>query len=161
MGILQARIMEWVSMPSSRGSSHTGFEVMSPALWGDSLPAEPPGKPKNTGVGSLSLPQGIFLTQESHWGPLHCRRVLHQLRRWGVFCAGWSWPVSIRTPLAARVLHGVFFSYASCTGHRNPIGRWTEVGLLELLGWLRWSRLALVWVLSLSLSYTGKYSFPR
>ena len=53
---------------------------MSPALRGDSLPAEPPGKPKNTGVGSLSLPQGIFLTQESHWGPLHCRRVLHQLR---------------------------------------------------------------------------------
>ena len=59
---------------------NTGFEAMSPALRGDSLPAEPPGKPKNTGVGSLSLPQGIFLTQESHWGPLHCRRVLHQLR---------------------------------------------------------------------------------
>ena len=29
------------------------------------LPTEPPGKPKNTGVGSLSLLQGIFLTQES------------------------------------------------------------------------------------------------
>ena len=30
----------------------------------DSLPAEPPGKPKNTGVGSLSLLQWIFPTQE-------------------------------------------------------------------------------------------------
>ena len=30
----------------------------------DSLPAEPQGKPKNTGVGSLSLLQGIFPTQE-------------------------------------------------------------------------------------------------
>ena len=29
----------------------------------DSLPAEAQGKPKNTGVGSLSLLQGIFLTQ--------------------------------------------------------------------------------------------------
>ena len=31
---------------------------MSPALQADSLPSEPPGKPKNTGVGSLSLLQG-------------------------------------------------------------------------------------------------------
>ena len=33
----------------------------------DSLPAEPPGKPKNTGVGSLSLLQWIFPTQKSNW----------------------------------------------------------------------------------------------
>ena len=31
----------------------------------DSLPAELPGNPKNTGVASLSLFQQIFLTQES------------------------------------------------------------------------------------------------
>ena len=31
----------------------------------DSLLSEPPGKPKNTGVSSLSLHQGIFPTQES------------------------------------------------------------------------------------------------
>ena len=31
----------------------------------DSLPSEPPGKPKNTEVGSLSLLQGSFLTQVS------------------------------------------------------------------------------------------------
>ena len=30
-------------------------------------------KPENTGVGSLSLLQWIFLTQESNWGLLHCR----------------------------------------------------------------------------------------
>jgi len=45
----------------------------------DSLPAEPPGKPKNTGVGSLSLLQGIFLTQDSNWCLLHGRRILYQL----------------------------------------------------------------------------------
>ena len=38
-----------------------------------SLPVEPKGKPKNTGVGSLSLLQRIFLTQESNQGLLHCR----------------------------------------------------------------------------------------
>ena len=45
----------------------------------DSLPAEPLGKPKNTGVGSLSLLQGIFLTQELNRGLLHCRQILYQL----------------------------------------------------------------------------------
>jgi len=48
-------------------------------LQADSLPAEPPGKPKNTGVVSLSLLQGIFPTQESNWGLLHGRWILYQL----------------------------------------------------------------------------------
>ena len=39
-----------------------------PTLQADSLSYEPPGKPKNTGVGSLSLLQGIFPTQESNQG---------------------------------------------------------------------------------------------
>ena len=45
----------------------------------DSLPAEPPGKPKNTGVGSLSFLQEIFPTQELNWGLLHCRWILYHL----------------------------------------------------------------------------------
>ena len=65
--------------PSSGDLSNPGIEHRSPALWVDSLPAKPQGKPKNTGVGSLSLLQGIFLTQESNWGLLHCRWVLYQL----------------------------------------------------------------------------------
>ena len=36
-------------------------------------------KPKNTGAGSLSFLQQIFLTQESNWSLLHCRRILYQL----------------------------------------------------------------------------------
>ena len=42
-----------------------GIEPRYPILQVDSLPFEPPGKPKNIRVGSLSLLQGIFLTQES------------------------------------------------------------------------------------------------
>ena len=53
-----------------------GMEPRSPALQVDSLPSEPPGKPKNTGVRSLSLLQGSFLTQESNQGLLHCRQIL-------------------------------------------------------------------------------------
>ena len=48
-------------------------------LQADPLPAEARGKPKNTGVGSLSLLQRIFPTQELNWGRLHCRRILAQL----------------------------------------------------------------------------------
>ena len=59
-GILQARILEWVAVPFSRGSSQPGIEPRSPALQAVSLPAEPPGKPRDTGVGSLSLLQRIF-----------------------------------------------------------------------------------------------------
>ena len=78
MWILQARILEWVAMPSSRGSS-TGIEPGSPALEADSSPIEPPGKPKDTGVHSLSLLQRIFPTQELNWHLLHCRQILYQL----------------------------------------------------------------------------------
>ena len=37
----------------------------------------------NTGVSSLSLLQGIFLTQESNRGLLHCRWILYQLNYQG------------------------------------------------------------------------------
>ena len=78
-GILQARILKRVAVPLSRGSSQPRIEPRSPTLQEDSLPSEPPGKPKNTRVGSLSLLQWIFLTQESNWGLLQCRQILYQL----------------------------------------------------------------------------------
>jgi len=55
------------------------MEPRSPTLQEDSLPAEPPGKPKNTRVGSLSLLQWTFPTQELNRGLLHCRWILYQL----------------------------------------------------------------------------------
>ena len=64
-----------VAFPFSRGSS----QPRSPTLQVDSLPAEPQGKPKKTGVGSPSLLQQVFQTQELNWGLLHCRQILYQL----------------------------------------------------------------------------------
>ena len=65
--------------PSPGALTNPGIEPRSPALEADPLPAEPPGKPKNPEVGRLSLLQGIFLTQESGRGLLHCRQILYQL----------------------------------------------------------------------------------
>ena len=78
-GILQAKILEWVAFPISSGSSQLRDRTRAPTLLADSLPAEPPGKPKNTGVGSLSLLQGTFPTQELNRGLLYCRWILYQL----------------------------------------------------------------------------------
>ena len=78
--ILQARILEWVVtsfFPSPGDIPDPGIESRCPALQADSLPSEPPGKPKNSTVGSLSLLQGIFPTQESNEGLLHGRRILY------------------------------------------------------------------------------------
>ena len=62
-----------------RDLPNAGIKPRSPTLQADSLPSEPPGKPKNTGVGSLSLLQRFFLTQELNWCLRHCRWILYQL----------------------------------------------------------------------------------
>ena len=59
--------------PSPGDLPNPGIKPRSPTLQEDSLPAEPPGKPKITGVGSLFLLQLIFPTQESNQGLLRCR----------------------------------------------------------------------------------------
>ena len=65
--------------PSPGDLPKPGIKPRSPALQVDSLPSEPPGKPKNTGEGSLSLLQRIFPTQELNRRLLHCSRILYQL----------------------------------------------------------------------------------
>ena len=71
-GIFQARILEWVAMPASRGSLHGSNQRLSwLLLWqASSLPVAPPGQPSNkllcpwdspgkdTGVGSHPVLQG-------------------------------------------------------------------------------------------------------
>ena len=56
MGILQARILEWVAFPFSRDLPNPGIKFGSPAWQGDSLPSEPPGKSKNTGLLPWRIP---------------------------------------------------------------------------------------------------------
>ena len=79
VGILQARILEALPCPPPGDLPSPGSERRSPALQEDSLSSEPSGKPRNGGVDILSLLQGIFPTQKSNWGLLHCRHILYQL----------------------------------------------------------------------------------
>ena len=51
-GILQARILEWVGIPFSRGSSQPRSPV-SPALAGGFFAIETPGKPKGNPVAAV------------------------------------------------------------------------------------------------------------
>ena len=61
-----------------------GLNSGLPCLQVDSLPAEPQGKPTNTGVGSLSLPHWVLLTQKSNWSLLLCRWILY----WAIILRG-------------------------------------------------------------------------
>ena len=47
LGILQVRMLEWVAIPFSRGSSQPRFEPWPLTLQADSLPFDPPGKSHN------------------------------------------------------------------------------------------------------------------
>ena len=67
-----SRQEEWSGLPCllPRDLPNPEIEPRPPAWQADSSPCEPPGKPKNTGVGSLSgslsLSPGELLTQESN-----------------------------------------------------------------------------------------------
>ena len=102
-GILQARILDWVAIPFSRGSSQSkdwtrvsyvscigrqvlylvSRSVMSNSLWPHGLlcPWYSPGR--NTGVGSHSLLQGIFPIQGLNPGLLHYRKIIYCLSHQG------------------------------------------------------------------------------
>ena len=71
MGSSRQEYWSGLQCPPPEDLPDPGIRPGSPALQVDSLLSEPPGKPKKIGVGSLSLLQGIFLTQELNQGLLH------------------------------------------------------------------------------------------
>ena len=62
-GILQARILQWVAIPFSRGSFQPGIEPRSPALQADSLSSEPPGQSTVLPINLSSSPRPSFFLQ--------------------------------------------------------------------------------------------------
>ena len=91
--------------PSPGDLPNPGAEPRSPTLQVDSWPAEPQGQSKNTGVGSRSLLQGIFLTQESNQGLLHCRWILYQVY--------WQCCVNFRVRVSAQWSDSVLYTRVS------------------------------------------------
>ena len=67
-GILQARILEWVAFPFSRGSSQPRDLPRSPTLLVDYLPAEPQGIEKKL----QSTFQSQSCTQKTSWSLFGC-----------------------------------------------------------------------------------------
>jgi len=108
-----------------------GSKPRSPILQVDSLPAEPPGKPKNTGVGSSSLLQQIFQTKESNHGLLHCRWILYQLSYLGL-CGSQQTVVNLKemgiSDYLTWVLENLYTSQEETvrTGHGMP--DWFQIG---------------------------------
>ena len=97
--------------PSPGDLPDPGIKRRSPALQADSVLSEPPGKPKNTGLGSLSFLHGIYLTQESNQGLLHCRWILYQLSYQGCLLK----PLfPIYTSLSSLLLPSRFSLVAGC-----------------------------------------------
>ena len=81
---LESRPEYWSGpFPSPEGLPNPGIEPRSPALQADSLSAEPQGKPKNTGAGSLFLLHGILPTQGLNPALLHYRQILYHLSHKG------------------------------------------------------------------------------
>ena len=117
--ILQVRVLEWVAVSSSGGSSQS----RSLKLQTDSLPSELPGKPKNTGVGSLSLLQGIFLTQESNLSPLHCRWTFCQLSYQGSPCQILGAPYNVQNVYInvhpSDMIQRFYFHFFNSSSHIN------------------------------------------
>ena len=81
MYLLSNAIVFW--MCSSSHSESESYSVVSDSLRTHELynPWNSPGQ--NTGVGSLSLLQGIFPTQGLNPGLLHCRQIFYQLSHKG------------------------------------------------------------------------------
>ena len=91
-------------------------------------PWHSPGQ--NTGVGSLSLLQGIFPTQGLNPGVPHCRWILYQLSHRG----------------SPRTLQWVAYPFAS--GHSRP-GNWTRVSCIAGRFFTSWAmREAHTWLKS-------------
>ena len=72
--ILQARTLEWVATPFSRGSSQPRANPGLPRYRRILYQLSHQGSPR-----ILSLLQQIFLTQELYWGLPHSRGILYQL----------------------------------------------------------------------------------
>ena len=77
--ILQARILEWVPMPSSRGSSQTQDWTLVSINAGRYFTIWTTKEAQEYWVGSLFLLQWVFPAQELNWSLPHCRQIFYQL----------------------------------------------------------------------------------
>ena len=97
----------WSGLPflSPGDLPNPGIEPSSPALQVDSLPSNPPGKPKNTRIGIVALLQEIFPNQESDQGLLFAGR----------FFTSWATREALTPHNNTDTLHLIYISMTSKT----------------------------------------------
>ena len=128
-----ARVLQWVAIPFSRGSSQPRDWTQVSCIAADSLPSEPPGKHKNTGVDSLSLLQGTFPTQESNQGLQDCRRIFYQLSYqespiWDIFTlkkkkTGWGGAYFLpEIQISLGIMYFYLLTLATLPSHTLTVG---------------------------------------
>ena len=78
-GVLQARILELVVFPFSKGSSQPRNQTHISCIAGRFFTSWATRGAQEYWTGSLSLLQRIFPTWESKQGLLHCRQILYQV----------------------------------------------------------------------------------
>ena len=76
MGILQARILEWVAMPSSRGSSWPSYWTWVSRNAGGFFTPEPPGKPQLNNI-SLYVSSTSIRPPTRHVGCFHILAIVN------------------------------------------------------------------------------------
>ena len=121
-GILQARVLEWVAISFSGGSSRLRDRTRSPALQADALQSEPPGK-------SLPSEPPGKTERESH--PVLLESLLAGRLEWVsfLFFSRASFQPKDRNQVSC-IVDGFFTSWAT----RKPKN--TGVGNLFLLQWI-------------------------
>ena len=104
----------WCQM-SQTLSEWVKFAQSCPTLWPHVLYSPWNFLGQNTGVGSLSLLQGIFPTQGSNPGLLHCRHILYQLSHKGSPSNSGELIYSDIDPIRRSIFHNCcFFSFLLC-----------------------------------------------
>ena len=116
-GILQARILEWIAVPSSRDLPDPGIKLASPALQVDSLPLSHWGKPRDCDAHQIFY---FFLDVSKApclWG--RPSDYFHQKKNGS--CDAGCFPTQ-----AVKSFHGIPRFCLACHGRWQCLGSWAS-----------------------------------
>ena len=111
--------------PSDLAIYITASEILSPVEQKVKVTQSCPTLHQNTGAGSLSFLQGIFPTQESNRGLLHCWRILYQLS----YAEQSAWQTQLMVKPLNSLRSAVLLSPVACLDVTNYVSHsWCRKG---------------------------------
>ena len=145
-------------------STTESCSTVSDSLWPHELYSPWNSPSQNTGVGSLSLLQGIFPTQGSNPGLPHCRQILYQLNHKGGSTTGIIGVNSIiRQDHNILTIFSFILWWPDLTGHLSlnfgiPFKKNFERKHKIILNWKSWMNLSKKWSI---IMWNIDLTFPR